>query len=142
MARKRRKLSKDRFWIFHISRGLLVQKVSAGSEIQHESLFLCGPHGSYRQIQLMLWSLKRMRQYNRNVLKLLAIIGRAGRGAELAKMDIADAYKHVIVHPDFWHLLGIHIGDKDRKEFFVEATLPFGHRAACQIFLSLARRLN
>ncbi len=36
---KTRKLSKNRFWIFHISRGLLVQKVSAGSEIQHESLY-------------------------------------------------------------------------------------------------------
>ena len=29
-----------------------------------------------------------------------------GRGSLLAKLDLADAYKHVLVHPDDWDLLG------------------------------------
>ncbi len=66
--------------------------------------------------------------------EFLVMVCKAGRGAELVKMDIADAYKHIIVHPDFWQLLGIHTGEKGRREFFVEATLPFGHQVACQIF--------
>ncbi len=31
----------------------------------------------------------------------------AGPGAELGKIDLTDAYKHVLVHLDFWHMLGL-----------------------------------
>ncbi len=52
--------------------------------------------------------------------------------AELGKFDLIDAYKHVLVHPDYWHLLRMDVGDGPKSEFF-ETTLPFGQReeAAC-----------
>ncbi len=49
----------------------------------------------------------------------------AGPGA--GTVDDRDAYKHVLVHPDFWHMLGIHVGEGEDHEFYVETTLPFGH---------------
>ncbi len=48
----------------------------------------------------------------------------AGPAAELGKFDLTDAYKHVLMHPDFWHMLGIHVGDGPNWEFYVETTLP------------------
>ncbi len=62
------------------------------------------------------------------------MIRAAGPGAELGKFDLIDAYKHVLVHPDFWHLLGIHVDDGSEREFYIEMTLPFGHRLAPKIF--------
>ncbi len=37
------------------------------------------------------------------------------RAAELGKFDLTDAYKHVLVHPDYWHLLGISGGSHTNK---------------------------
>ncbi len=57
----------------------------------------------------------------------LNMVWAAGPGAELGKIDLTDAYKHVLVHPDSWHMLGIHVGEGEDCEFYVETTLPFGH---------------
>ncbi len=62
----------------------------------------------------------------------------ASPGAELGKIDLTDAYKHVLVHPDFWHLLGIHVGDGEDHEFYIETTLSFGHRLALKIFTAFS----
>ncbi len=35
----------------------------------------------------------------------------AGPAAELGKFNLTDAYKHVLVHPDYWPLLETHVGD-------------------------------
>ncbi len=41
----------------------------------------------------------------------IGMVRAARPGAELGKFDLTDAYKHVLVYPDFWHLLGIHVDD-------------------------------
>ncbi len=38
----------------------------------------------------------------------IAMVRAARPAAELEKFDLNDAYKHVLIHPDYWHLLGIH----------------------------------
>ncbi len=54
----------------------------------------------------------------------IAMVRTAGPAAELGKFDLTDAYKHVVVHLDYWHLLGIHTGDGPNCEFYIETTLP------------------
>ncbi len=50
-------------------------------------------------------------------------------------------YKHVLVHPDFWHMLGIHVGEGQDREVYAETTLPFGHRLAPKIFTAFSDAL-
>lgn len=57
-----------------------------------------------------------------------------GRGAQLSKLDIKDAYRIVPVHPDDWPLLGMRWKDK----YFVDTRLPFGLRSAPKLFTALA----
>ncbi len=65
----------------------------------------------------------------------------AGPAAELGKFNLTDAYKHVLVHPDYWHMLGIHVGDGPKCKFYVETTLPFGHHLAPKIFTAFSNAL-
>ncbi len=58
---------------------------------------------------------------------VIAMVRAAGPAAELGKFDLMDAYKHVLVHPHYWHLLGIHLGYGQDRIFYVETMLPFGH---------------
>jgi len=70
------------------------------------------------------------------------MVRRAGPGAELGKFDLTDAFKHVVVHPDYWHLLGLHAGTGAAREYFVETTLPFGHRKSPAIFTRYGKALQ
>ncbi len=54
----------------------------------------------------------------------IAMVRATGPAAELGKLDLTDAYKNVLVHPDFWHFLGRHIGDGLNHEFYVETACP------------------
>ncbi len=72
---------------------------------------------------------------------VIAMVRVAGPAAELGKFDLANAYKHVLVHPDYWHMLGIHIEDGPKHEFYVETTLPFGHRLVTKIFTAFSDAL-
>ncbi len=66
-----------------------------------------------------------------------------GRGAELGKFDLADAYKSVLVDPTFWHILGLHMDEPNGEQwFFADVTLPFGHRLSPIIFSKFAQALN
>ena len=60
-----------------------------------------------------------------------------GRGALLAKFDIASAYRAVPVHPEDRRLLGM----KWRGNMFVDGALPFGLRSAPKIFTAVADAL-
>ncbi len=57
-----------------------------------------------------------------------------GQGAQLAKIDIARAYRNVPIHPDDRHLLGM----LWQESLFIDTTLPFGLRSAPKIFSALA----
>jgi len=53
----------------------------------------------------------------------------------LAKLDLKDAYKHVLVHPDDWHLLGFHWGHRDGAPLlYFSKVLNFGLRSAPALF--------
>ena len=62
------------------------------------------------------------------------IIQHLGRGAELVKLDIKDAYRIVPVHPADYHLLGI----RWEGATYVDRALPFGLRSAPKIFSAVA----
>ena len=64
-------------------------------------------------------------------------IASLGRGALLAKFDIASAYRAVPVHPEDRRLLGM----KWRGDVFVDEALPFGLRSAPKIFTAVADAL-
>ena len=62
------------------------------------------------------------------------IIRQLGRGAQLVKLDIKDAYRIVPVHPADYHLLGI----EWRGNTYIDRALPFGLRSAPKIFNAIA----
>ena len=62
------------------------------------------------------------------------IIKKLGRGTQLVKLDVKDAYRIVPVHPSDCHLLGIRWRDRT----YVDRALPFGLRSAPKIFSALA----
>ena len=57
-----------------------------------------------------------------------------GQGALMAKIDLQSAYRHIPVHPEDQHLLGI---EWDGKEYRDQA-LPFGLRSAPKLFTAVA----
>ena len=57
-----------------------------------------------------------------------------GRGARMAKRDVANAYRVVPVHPADRHLLGMRWEDG----IYVDATLSFGLRSALKMFTAIA----
>ena len=65
------------------------------------------------------------------------LIGEAGKGALIAKLDIQSAYRNVPVHPDDRPLLGM----EWEGQRFIDAALPFGLCSAPKIFNALADAL-
>ena len=61
-----------------------------------------------------------------------------GQGTLLAKMDIKQAYRMILVHPEDRHLLGM----RWQETVFVDKTLPFGLRSAPLIFSAVADALQ
>ena len=62
----------------------------------------------------------------------------AGKGAQMAKLDIKSAYRILAVHPNDHYLLGM----KWRDQFYVDLALPFGLRSAPFIFNNVADMLE
>ena len=62
----------------------------------------------------------------------------AGQGAQLAKIDIASAFRIIPVHPDDRHLLGMFWDNS----VFIDKQLPFGLRSAPAIFNAYADALE
>ena len=66
-----------------------------------------------------------------------------GRGSLMAKLDLKDAYRHVVVAPEYWHLLGLTWPNSEGiREYYLELTLPFGLRSSCYIFEQFATGLQ
>ena len=66
------------------------------------------------------------------------IISELGRGALMAKIDIAYAYRNIPVHPEDRHLLGMIWGDA----FYMDTVLPFGLRSTPKIFSAISDTLE
>ena len=62
------------------------------------------------------------------------IIRQLGPGAQLAKLDLREAYRVVPVHPEDCPRLGM----QWKGAIYLDATLPFGLRSAPKIFSALA----
>jgi hypothetical protein len=60
----------------------------------------------------------------------VATVLRAGPHCLLVKRDLADAFRHIPVHPDDWWLLGFRRGEAFHQDLF----LPFGLRTLPAIF--------
>ena len=65
-------------------------------------------------------------------------IGRKGKGALLAKMDLESAYRIIPVHPSDRHLIGM----EWKGKVYVDLALPFGLGSAPKIFNSVADALE
>ena len=61
-----------------------------------------------------------------------------GEGAQLAKIDIAHAYRNVPVHPTDRYLLGM----QWKNMIYIDTALPFGLRSAPKIFCALSDALE
>ena len=65
----------------------------------------------------------------------------------MARLDIEDAFKNTMVHPDDWDLLRT---TRDRvgsdvtttKEYYIDTVLPFGARSSPKLFDNFARALE
>ena len=64
---------------------------------------------------------------------LVAQVLQMGRGAEMAKIDVKQAYRNVPVHSKDRHLLGM----QWKGRVLVDGTLPFGLRSAPLLFTAL-----
>ena len=69
-----------------------------------------------------------------SVDQAVSIIQHLGRGTQLVKVDIKDAYRIIPVLPSEYHLLGI----SWEWETFIDRALPFGLRSAPKIFSAFA----
>ena len=68
------------------------------------------------------------------------IIKDIGRGALLAKLDLSDAFHHILVRPEDWELLGSTWKDKTGlTQYYVSAVLPFGLRSSPKLFNDFAQ---
>ena len=72
-----------------------------------------------------------------SVDEAVQIITCLGRGAQLVKIDLLDAYRMVPVHPGDQHLLGI----TWRGATYIDRCLPFGLRSAPKIFSAVSDAL-
>ena len=72
-----------------------------------------------------------------SVLDAARLIRHLGKGTQLAKIDVHNAYRMVPVHPDDHHLLGIHWG----QDVYIDTALPFGLRSAPKIFGAVSNAL-
>ena len=70
--------------------------------------------------------------------EVLGAITQAGRGSQLAKMDIESAYRMIPVHPNDRPLLAVQWAGK----IFYDTRLPFGLRSAPKIFTAVADALQ
>ena len=74
-------------------------------------------------------------------------VKKCGPGALMAKIDLEDAYKHIMVQPSDWELLGLTFDTIDKnnngsKQFYVDLTLPFGLKSSAKIFSKFAEGLH
>ena len=63
----------------------------------------------------------------------IRILKSLGPGSFMAKTDLKSAFRLIPVHPDHWHLLGIHW----QSQYYIDLYLPFGLRSAPFLFNQL-----
>jgi len=78
--------------------------------------------------------------------RAISLLKQAGHGAMMAKLDLSDAYQHILVCPEDWELLSstwpIYVNGELTTGYFVNLLLPFGARSVPAQFLRYADALN
>ena len=82
-----------------------------------------------------------------NIDAAIKLIKHYGRGAQMGKIDLEDAFKHIIVRPDDWELLGTtwyHTNDDGsvNKDYYIDTVLPFGAKSSPRLFNNFADALE
>ena len=73
------------------------------------------------------------------------LVKKYGKGAYLAKLDLEDAFKGIVVRPEDWDLLGsvwYPDGDHSNKQYYVDMVLQFGLRSSPRRFNEFADALE
>ena len=65
-------------------------------------------------------------------------IQQEGVGALVAKSDLGNAFKQVLIHPQIFQLLGFQVNN----EFYFDKTLPFGLSYSCNLFEKFSSALQ
>ncbi|XP_076592777.1 uncharacterized protein LOC143324302 [Chaetodon auriga] len=98
---------------------------------------LSSPHGSsVPSINSLIPSPDFSMQYS-TIDHAISLIHLAGQGAWLSKADITSAFKALPIHPNFWHLFGIHW----KGAYYFVVRLTFGCKSSPKIFDSLTESL-
>ncbi len=85
----------------------------------------------------------QFRLHYMSVDDVVSVIQTFGRGARLAKLDLADAFHHIRVRPEDWELLGTTwISDSGDTEYYISTVLPFGLRSSPKLFNDFAMAAN
>ena len=78
-----------------------------------------------------------------SVNQITDVIKRSGPGMYMARLDIADAYKHIRVRAEDWHLLGASWTNENGETlYYFDQTLPFGLRSSALVFTEFAQALK
>ena len=75
------------------------------------------------------------------------MIKKHGRNSLMAKVDMEDAYKHIVVNPNSWHLLGScydHVQPDGSRmtKYYCDMVLPFGCKSSAALFNCFANGLE
>ena len=70
-----------------------------------------------------------------------------GNGALMSKLDLADAFHHIAVHPDQWRWLASSVLTKDEngkivRKIYLSTVVPFGGRSSVALFDEFADALQ
>jgi hypothetical protein len=70
-----------------------------------------------------------------------------GRNTLMSKIDLMDAFKHIVIRPEDWHLCGSTLDTLNDegimvKEYYVNLVLPFGLSSSPQLFTLFADGLQ
>lgn len=68
----------------------------------------------------------------------VALLHQAGKGAQMAKVDLKSAFRMVPVRREDWQLLGVHWNN----QLYLDKCLPFGLRSAPFLFNEFAKALS
>jgi hypothetical protein len=73
----------------------------------------------------------------------VTLVNTYGIGTQLAKLDLEDAFKQIIVKPQDWDLLGsVWYNENNVKQYYVDTVLPFGLRTSPRRFNDFADALQ
>ncbi len=71
------------------------------------------------------------------------MVQRFGLGAWMAKIALKPAFKQIVVRPDQWHLLGMHLANENgERGLYFDATLPLGLRSSPRIFNQFTKAIR